>query len=299
MKPRSNAALGAGLAVISSILYSSYGIWTKLIGDFFGPFTQGTIRCGLTALFILGIAWVTKQLQPMHWRRDWRWLMYSVLSSVFIASGSYYSILHAGVGISLGVAYIAIVIGMFFFGWLFAGERLTKDKWMATLLGFAGLAMVFGPSLHAVGWLALAAAFASGFASALNIVTSKRIQYGFIQSALIAWVLAVPANLPFIFLFHEHKPSGVHHIEWLYIAFFSIISIVASLAAIKSVKLIEAGVVGILGLLEVVFGIVVGALFFHERPSALVLIGMFLIMLAAAVPYIKDYNARRGTLEEA
>ena len=54
-----------------------------------------------------------------------------------------------------------------------------------------------------------------------------------------------------------------------------------------------------MGLLEIVFGIAFGMLFFHERPGLLVFAGAACIILAAAVPYVKDYNAKKGILEEA
>jgi drug/metabolite transporter (DMT)-like permease len=63
------------------------------------------------------------------------------------------------------------------------------------------------------------------------------------------------------------------------------------------VKLIDAGAAGILGLLEIVFGILFGAVLFGERPGPIVLIGAAVIIAAAAVPYIRDYNTQKGTLE--
>ncbi|HSW99461.1 MAG TPA: hypothetical protein VLH38_00315 [Patescibacteria group bacterium] len=53
----------------------------------------------------------------------------------------------------------------------------------------------------------------------------------------------------------------------------------------------------ILGLLEIVFGVLFGVLFFHEKPTAVALLGMVVIIAAAAIPYLKDYNAKEGALE--
>jgi drug/metabolite transporter (DMT)-like permease len=55
---------------------------------------------------------------------------------------------------------------------------------------------------------------------------------------------------------------------------------------------VDAGVAGLLGLLEIVFGVIFGAMLFHERPSLLVLIGVITVILAAAIPYVKSYNIR-------
>jgi drug/metabolite transporter (DMT)-like permease len=74
-------------------------------------------------------------------------------------------------------------------------------------------------------------------------------------------------------------------------------SLVASWTFIRGLKLIEAGAAGILGLLEVVFGVVFGVIFFHERPGVVVLIGILSIVAAAAIPYLQHYNVQKGTIE--
>lgn len=53
-----------------------------------------------------------------------------------------------------------------------------------------------------------------------------------------------------------------------------------------------------LGLLEIVFGIVYGAIFFRERPGLLPLLGMTAIVMAAAVPYLQHYNGQKGTIDD-
>lgn len=96
------------------------------MGDFFGSFTASALRCVLVlgGLFVVTIA--RQELQKINWRRDRKWLVSMVVSSVFVSAPLYYAVLNAGVGISLAIAYIGIVIGMFIFGWLFENERLQK-----------------------------------------------------------------------------------------------------------------------------------------------------------------------------
>jgi drug/metabolite transporter (DMT)-like permease len=61
---------------------------------------------------------------------------------------------------------------------------------------------------------------------------------------------------------------------------------------VRGVKLIDAGVAGILGLLEIVFGVVFGVIFFHERPTLVILTGMALIIVASGIPYFKSYKLK-------
>jgi drug/metabolite transporter (DMT)-like permease len=45
-----------------------------------------------------------------------------------------------------------------------------------------------------------------------------------------------------------------------------------------------------------VFGVGFGMIFFQERPGALALIGAIIIIGASAIPYIKDFNLKKGTI---
>lgn len=298
MAKRTGAPLGASLVVLSSIFYASYGVWTKLMGTFFGAFTQVTLRSFITVAILFAIALWRKKLGRIYWRRDAKWLICSFVSAIFVGAPLYYAILHAGIGISLVVVYLAMVLGMFFFGWLFDKEKVTRDKWLSTALGIVGLVLVFAPSTRGAAWFPLVAALVSGLGTAFNLATSKKMPYNSSQTAVIVWTLGLLANLPFIFIFQEVAPAPSWDIEWLYLGIFGVISVAASWSAIHGVKLIEAGAAGILGLLEIVFGLLFGILLFSERPGVLALVGVLAITAAAAIPYLKDYNAKRGTLEE-
>jgi drug/metabolite transporter (DMT)-like permease len=296
--PRTSAApLGASLVVLSSLFYASYGIWTKLMGDFFGGYTASALRSVLVLIMLAPLALAYRQLGPVNWRQNWRYLAGLVLSASLVWGPFYYAILHAGVGISLAINYASMVMGMFFFGWLLAGERFTKDKGLSAVLGFVGLWLIFAPSVSGLGWLALGAALISGLGSAAHYVIAKQLPYNATQSTVSVWTASVVANIPMAFLFHEPRPTIGLHMPWLYLVVFAGASIIASWTFVKGVKLIDAGAAGILGLLEIVFGVAFGAIIFGERPGLIVLLGVGAIILAAGIPYLKDYNAKRGTLD--
>lgn len=297
-KIKSNAPLGASLVVLSSIFYAGYGIWVTLMGDFFGSFGASALRCTLVVVLLVIIAVARKELQKIHWKRDYKWFLVMMISAIFVSGPLYYAVLRGGIGVSLGLAYIGIVIGMFICGKLFLGEQYTKDKLIATVLGVIGIALVFLPNIAVAGWLALSAALASGLATAANMSATKRIPYNGSQSAIIVWLPGIIVNIPIAFLLGEHAPVLGWHAEWFYLLGYVFTSLIASWTFIQGLKLVEAGAAGILGLLEVVFAVIFGVVFFHEHPGIVVLLGVTSIILAAAIPYVKDYNAKKGTLEE-
>ena len=293
---KTTAPLGASLVVVSSIFYASYGIWTTLMGNFFGGYTASALRSILVLVILVPIAFLYKQLGPVNLRRNWISLTGLLASSLFVWGPLYYAVLHAGIGIALAVNYASIVIGMFLFGYLFVGEGFTKDKLLSTILGIIGLFFVFSPNIADFKWIPIAAAVISGLSCAANSVFAKKISYNPTQSTLSVWVTSVVANIFMALLIGEKIPAIGWHIQWLYLVFFAIASVGASYTLIKGLKLIEAGAAGILGLLEIVFGVLFGLVFFHERIGVIVWFGLIIIIISAAIPYIKDYNAKRGTL---
>lgn len=289
------APFGASLVVLSSLFYASYGIWTTLMGNFFGGYMASALRSIIALAILFPIALVCRQLQPIKWKRDWRYLAGLLLAVSLVWGPLYYSILHAGVGVSLAINYACIVIGMFFFGWLFNNERFTKDKLLSALLGLGGLTLVFLPSLSYIGWLALAAAVVSGFSCAAYMIFAKKMMYNTTQSTLLLWVASTIASAGMAIALHEAIPSIGWHMEWAYLVIFAGASIAASWTFIRGVKVIDAGAAGILGLLEIVFGILFGVIFFNERPGAGVLLGVLVIIVSAAIPYAKDYHSAKET----
>jgi S-adenosylmethionine uptake transporter len=238
-----------------------------------------------------------RKLEPIQFKQNWRYLAGMIVASFFTWGPLYYAILHAGVGISLTVTYASYVISAFFFGRLFANERFTTDKALSAALGIAGLGLIFSPSTTSLGWVALLAALVSGLSIGGTTVFSKQISYNATQSTIALWTTSVVANFLMAFIFRETIPSAGWHAQWLYLLFFAIASVIASWMLVTGLKLIDAGAAGVLGLLEIVFGVLFGVLFFHERPDTLVILGVAIIIAAAAIPYVKDYNAKRGTLD--
>jgi drug/metabolite transporter (DMT)-like permease len=294
---RPAAPLGASLVVMSSFFYASYGIWTKLLGNFLGGYTASAIRSVLVLIMLAPIAAVYRKWQPVDWSRNRRYLIGMIVSSLFTWGPLFYAVIHAGVAVALTVSYAGIIIGSFVFGWLFGGEGYTRDKFIATVLSFVGLWLVFTPSLSSGSWLAVVAALVSGLSAGSNGACVKQLSYNATQSTLALWSASLVANTVMAVVVSEAPVSGGWHVQWLYLLCFAIASVVASWSFVAGIKLIDIGAAGILGLLEVVFGVLFGVLFFNEHLNALELLGVAVIIAAAAIPYVRDYNAQRGRLE--
>lgn len=287
------APIGAGFVVLSSFFYATYGIWTKLMGNFFNGYTASALRSILVVIFLVIIAAFNRRFEPLRLKKNWPYILGMIISSLFTWGPLYFAILQAGVGISLTISYASIVIGMFFFGYIFAGESFNKNKAISAVLGMIGIALIFSPTFSNSGWLALLAAILSGLSVAANTVLAKKIRYGSTQSTIVMWSASIVANVFMAFLLGLSYPTFHGQIEWVYLILFAAVSIIASWSLVRGVKLIDAGTASILGLLEIVFSVVFGVLFFHERPTIMVLVGVMIIILAAAIPYCTNSNEKK------
>lgn len=269
------------------------------MGHFFGGYTASALRSVLVVALLLPFAAAYRKLEPLNLRKTWPYVLGIFLASLFIWGPLYFAILQAGVGISLAINYACIVIGMFFFGWLLARERFTRDKAISAMMGLTGVALVFSPNVESFGWLALAGAAISGFATAANMVISKQIPYNATQATLVLWTVSIVANFIMAAIFTEAFPAVSLHAEWLFLVAFAVASVIASWSFVRGLKLIDAGVAGILGLLEIVFGVMFGMLFFAEKPSAITLAGVTIIILATSIPYLRELKTKRSQTKTA
>lgn len=287
----SETVYGSSLVVLSTLFYGSYGVWTRLMGSGFGAYSQAWIRCVLVIGILLPFAFFGKQKwQPIRWRSDAAWIGLLLLASLLISGPLYYAINKVGIGLAVLCMYSGTLVSMFFYGWLFSRERYSFNKFAATIIALVGLVLTCSPSFGTASLLPLLVALVSGLAIGLNVTVSQKIKYNSSQTAIIAWSTGVVVNLPVAFLLHEHIPSFHDGAAWIYLLLFAIASFASSWSVIHGVKLIEAGAAGILGLLEIVWSILFGVLFFHEHQHLAAYIGAACIIVAAAIPYLKEFK---------
>jgi len=289
-KLRSKAPLGATLIILSSLFYGSYGVWTKLMGDNFGSFSQVAIRSLLIVAILFPIAAAKRQLKPIQWRRDRKWFLLLLIACTLIGAPLYYATLIVGVGLSSTLFYAGFMLSMFLFGWVFNQEPYTKDKLISTLLGLLGIYLIFSPTHEQFSILALFAGLLSGVAAGLDLVVSQKLPYSPSQTTILTWSASVVTCIPIaLFLKDKVPPIGT---SWLYLILFSASALAASWFSISGVKKISAGAAGMLGLLEIVFGVIFGMIFFSERPGFVIMMGISIIIIAAAIPYMKEYRQK-------
>jgi drug/metabolite transporter (DMT)-like permease len=69
-----NFSKGVALVFLSSLMFGSYGVWLRLIGNSLGAFFQGWTRALILSLILFPILLYKKQIIPIE-KKDWKWLI--------------------------------------------------------------------------------------------------------------------------------------------------------------------------------------------------------------------------------
>jgi len=161
---RKDTSLGISLIASASLLYATYGIWAKLMGSTFGAFTQAWIRAVIVAACMFVIALLMHGLTKIDFKDHVtrKWLLVLLFANAFIQGPMYYSVNHAGVGLSMAVGYGSAVLAAYILGWCINHELITGSKRISLALGLLGLTAVYVSSLRGANIASLSLAVLSG-----------------------------------------------------------------------------------------------------------------------------------------
>ncbi|MBI4120849.1 MAG: DMT family transporter [Parcubacteria group bacterium] len=284
-----NQFRGLLLIVVSALLFGSYGVWSKFIGDDFGVFFQGYSRALLVALALFPILYFTGQIVPIQ-KKDWGWLSVFSIFSAFVAAPVFYAFTHMDIGTASLLFFVTMLLTMYAVGFLFLGEKITVTKVAAFVLACAGLYVTFSFSLVAFSLLAASMAVLNGIGSGGEVSSSKKLTntYSPLYISWIGHIVIVLTNAPVSLLLGEVQRIPSFDMVWIWQAVFALASLLGTYFIFAGLKHVESSVGGLLGLLEVVFAIAFGILLFHEVLSPQIIVGSILILSAAALPHVVD-----------
>lgn len=192
---------GLSLPLLFILLWSSGYVAGKLALPHTGPLTLLTLRFGLAAVVLLGVAVMTKAPWPKA--RDWGHLaVVALLMQVLHFSAIYFALHHglsAGVaGLMIGLMPLATALGAH----LWLAEKLNGRQALALVGGLAGVALVVGGkpmagagasyALAALGLLGLVAGtlYQKRFCAHMDLRTGSGVQMA--VSALAVAAVAQP-----------------------------------------------------------------------------------------------------------
>lgn len=284
-----NSNKGVIFIFLSALMFGSYGLWSRLIGDSFGVFYQGWSRALIITIVLLPILLWNKQIVAIN-RKDYGWLALFLLFTSLTQAPIFYAFNHMDIGSATLLFFVSMLLTMYIVGILFLGEKITKIKIMSFILAGLGMYFVFSFSLVIFSLLAAFLAVVNGIASGGEVSFSKKLSgnYSPLYITWMSWVIIVITNAPISILLGEvqHLPS--FEIVWLYQIGYTIASIFGFWLIIKGLKYTEAGVGGLIGLMEIIFSILFGIIIFNETLTSKIIVGGLLIITAAALPHVQE-----------
>ena len=160
---------------------------------------------------------------------------------------------------------------------LFLGERLTRPRMIAALLGFAGILVILRPGFEVINlgsWVVLGAAL--GF-SASNIFVKMLVREDAVVTILFYMTL-MQTFFSFVPALQVWQPIEWHHIPWLCVVGVTAVS--AHFCLSQALKVADAAIVLPFDFLRLPLIAIVGFLFYQEGVDLYLVIGAALIIFA-------------------
>ena len=107
------------ILLLAAVLYGSYGVWSKLMGDTFAPFFQAWTRGIIIVLLMLPYLLITRSIRKIA-RKDWGFFAVYLLLTAFTQAPLYYAFNHAPIGAVQLIFYATLVITTYIFAKFYA-----------------------------------------------------------------------------------------------------------------------------------------------------------------------------------
>jgi len=280
---------GIIFVMLSALMFGTYGMWSRLIGNSFGAFYQGWTRALIISIILLPILLWNKQIIPIH-RKDWGWLTLFLFFTSLTQAPIFYAFNHMDIGSATLLFFVSMLLTMYAVGFLFLGEKISKVKVLSFLLAAAGMYVIFSFSLVFFSLLAALLAIINGIASGGEVSFSKKLSgnYSPLYICWLSWIIILITNFPISLLMREVQYLPSFNAVWLYQLGYTMVSLLGFWLIIKGLKYTQASTGGLIGLFEIVFSILLGIIIFKEKLNLKIIVGAILIIIAAALPHI--YN---------
>lgn len=278
---------GMSLILISALMFGSYGIWSRLMGQDFGVFYQGWTRALIIVLILFPFLHFRKEIVKID-RSDWKWLAVYMVFTSLTQAPIFYAFNHMDIGSATLLFFVTMLLTMYVVGFAFLGERFTKVKIVSFGLALVGMYLVFSFSLATFTLLAALMAVMNGIASGGEVSFSKKLsgKYSALYLTWLSWLIIIPTNGITSVLVGETQHLPSLDIVWLYQLGYVTAGIIGFWAVIEGLKYIESSIGGLLGLLEIIFSITFGILIFKEVLTERIIIGGLVVIFASALPHL-------------
>lgn len=198
-------------------------------------------------------------------------------------------------------AYYTLPLFIVIFAALFGGETVGRTQWAGVILGFIGILLVLRPGGEAFRWAALLPLLSAVLYACAMILTRTKCR------AEHPATLALGLNVTFVLVgcaglaagllwpvdasgFLTTAWTAMGWEDWRSAAILAALILVASVGTAVAYQAAPASTVGTFDFAYVGFALIWGMVFFAERPDALALAGIGLIVIAGILAVRRPNN---------
>ena len=191
-------------------------------------------------------------------------------------------------------AYYTLPLFIVAFAAIFAGETVGRTQWAGVILGFLGILLVLRPGSEAFQWAAILPILAAILYAAAMILTRTKclsehpatlalgLNATFVIFGAVGSALGVILGLDMTgFLTTSWTVMSPE--DWRNVAILAALILVASVGTAVAYQAAPASTVGTFDFAYVGFALIWGAVFFDERPNAMAVTGIALIVVAGVL----------------
>jgi len=287
MKSITNKVKGSGFILVSAFFYATYGIWSHLMADSFGIFSQAWTR-GLVLLVItLILNFFFKFLKPIY-KKDWIW--FGVIALMGLNQAPYfYGFKYLNIGTATLLFYSALLVGGYLIGKFSFDEKMTRIKLLSLGLAILGIAIIYRLVINPSQFLAAGMTIIAGLMGAGGVTFTKKLSHNYpeIQIMTSYFISITVVNLILSLLLKDTLPVLGFNVGWMSQIGYIFAFLIANLAVIEGFKHLDPSVGSLIGLVEILFGILFGVIFFGETIGLGTIIGGILIIVSTVLPNIR------------
>jgi len=282
-----NQRYGSTLILTSAFLFSTYGIWSRIMGSSFGEFSQAWSRGLMLLIFVLLLNWRFKIFKPLQ-RRDYPWLAAIALAGGLNQAPYYFGFQHLSIGTATLLFYAALVVGGYILGKVFFQEKMTIIKMVSLVLAVAGMTFIYQFQLVPSQFLAATLTIIAGLLGSIAVILPRKLEGGYPEFQIMTsyFVTQIFINGIFSFMLHDSLPALTNIAPWLGQIAYATAMLLANWAAIEGYRHFDASLGSLIGLAEIIFGVAFGIIIFQEALSLGIVIGSLIIISAAALPHL-------------
>lgn len=296
MKNR-NQIVGVGSLLASTFIYSFFGVLTRLIGFQLPLFYASWVRnLAMLAILAIPLFLAKKWIKPTS--RDLRWIFLRSIGGIMSFVGSYISFFYLPLGLALFIFYAGSTIGGYFIGKIMFDEKFTKVKILSFFIAIFGLILIYSINFSGASILYASLALLGGFGVSVWNTFSKKVSHSYsaLQLNFLDTFNFILIEFFISLALREKWVKPEFSMLWFYMFLFVLMFILTGQLMVYGYKHLNVHIATLIMLTEVLFGVILGFIFYKETLSVLTMLGGLLIIFAIVLPEVHWKGGHRRSV---